>query len=147
MVWFRWGCTAFCGWNVRFVGVRGDAWSVMLSPCNTLMHEALLVAPTSPVKVLQSSGYPSFDWSALSNICQRAATWRVSVYCSGSSTDRYKLYRTPEWFELHLLCIVRSFILSYMWHTAKEAWRWRHNGRTDLVMLKHLSITVMIHGT
>ena len=24
-----------CGWNVRCVGVWGDAWSVMLSPCNT----------------------------------------------------------------------------------------------------------------
>ena len=35
MVWFCWGCTASCGWNVRCVGVRGDAWSVMLSPCNT----------------------------------------------------------------------------------------------------------------
>ena len=35
MVWFRWGCTASCGWNVRCVGVRGDAWSVLLSPCNT----------------------------------------------------------------------------------------------------------------
>ena len=33
-----WGCTASCGWNVRCVGVRGDAWSVMLSPCNT--HKA-----------------------------------------------------------------------------------------------------------
>ena len=30
MVWFRWGCTASCGWNVRCVGVRGDAWSVSL---------------------------------------------------------------------------------------------------------------------
>ena len=36
MVWFRWGCTASCGWNVRCVGVRRDAWPVMLSPCNTL---------------------------------------------------------------------------------------------------------------
>ena len=36
MVWFRCGCTASCGWNVRCVGVRGDAWSVMLSPCNTI---------------------------------------------------------------------------------------------------------------
>ena len=35
MVWFRWGCTASCGRNVRCVGVRGDAWSVLLSPCNT----------------------------------------------------------------------------------------------------------------
>ena len=35
MVWFRWGCTASCGWNVRCVGVRGDAWPVLLSPCNT----------------------------------------------------------------------------------------------------------------
>ena len=26
---------ASCGWHVRCVGVRGDAWSVMLSPCNT----------------------------------------------------------------------------------------------------------------
>ena len=34
-VWFGVGCTASCGWNVRCVGVRGDAWSVMLSPCNT----------------------------------------------------------------------------------------------------------------
>ena len=35
-VWFGfvWACTASCGWNVRCVGVRGDAWSVMLSPCN-----------------------------------------------------------------------------------------------------------------
>ena len=29
------GCTASCGWHVRCVGVRGDAWSVLLSPCNT----------------------------------------------------------------------------------------------------------------
>ena len=28
-------CTASCGWNVRCAGVRGNAWSVMLSPCNT----------------------------------------------------------------------------------------------------------------
>ena len=42
MVWFRWGCTASCGWNVRCVGVRGDAWSVMLSPCNTSVHEVAL---------------------------------------------------------------------------------------------------------
>ena len=27
--------TASCGWNVRCVGVRGDAWPVLLSPCNT----------------------------------------------------------------------------------------------------------------
>ena len=55
MVWFRWGCTASCGWNVRCVGVRGDAWSVMLSPCNTLspcyeykhahLYMALLTGP------------------------------------------------------------------------------------------------------
>ena len=38
MVWFRWACTASCGWNVRCVGVRGDAWSVMLSPCNTVVE-------------------------------------------------------------------------------------------------------------
>ena len=37
MVWFRWGCTASCGWHVRCVGVRGDAWSVLLSPCNTVV--------------------------------------------------------------------------------------------------------------
>ena len=35
MVWFRCGCSACCGWNVRCVGVRGDAWLVLLSPCNT----------------------------------------------------------------------------------------------------------------
>ena len=35
-MWFRWGCTASCGWHVRCVGVRGNAWSVLLSPCNTL---------------------------------------------------------------------------------------------------------------
>ena len=38
MVWFRWGCTASCGWNVRCVGVRGGAWPVFLSPCNTDSH-------------------------------------------------------------------------------------------------------------
>ena len=34
MVWFRWGCTASCGKNVRCVG-GGNAWSVLPSPCNT----------------------------------------------------------------------------------------------------------------
>ena len=41
MVWFRWGCAASCGWIVRCVGVRGDAWPVLLSPCNTC--ECMLV--------------------------------------------------------------------------------------------------------
>ena len=41
MVWFRWGCTASCSWNVRCVGVRGDAWSVMLSPCNTFAKDTI----------------------------------------------------------------------------------------------------------
>ena len=35
MVWFRLGYTTSCGWNVRCVGVRGSAWPVLLSPCNT----------------------------------------------------------------------------------------------------------------
>ena len=45
MVWFRWGCTASCGWHVRCVGVRGDAWSVLLSPCNTRGMEEYRVYP------------------------------------------------------------------------------------------------------
>ena len=48
MVWFRWGCTASCGWNVRCVGVRGDAWSVMLSPCNTLTKYSTILHISTP---------------------------------------------------------------------------------------------------
>ena len=29
------GCTASCGWHMRCIVVRGDAWPVLLSPCNT----------------------------------------------------------------------------------------------------------------
>ena len=66
MVWFRWGCTASCGWNVRCVGVRGDTWSVMLSPCNTPtittnMHTTSTPNPgctTQPCVVLSFGAMP-----------------------------------------------------------------------------------------
>ena len=35
MTWFRSGCTASCGWHMCCIVVRGDAWPVLLSPCNT----------------------------------------------------------------------------------------------------------------
>ena len=35
MIWFCWGCTASCGWHMRCIVIRGDAWLVLLSPCNT----------------------------------------------------------------------------------------------------------------
>ena len=28
-------CTASCGWHMRCIVVRGDAWPLLLSPCNT----------------------------------------------------------------------------------------------------------------
>ena len=35
MIWFCWGCTASCGWHMRCIVIRGDAWLVLHSPCNT----------------------------------------------------------------------------------------------------------------
>ena len=46
-VWFGFVRAASCGWNVRRVGVRGDAWPVLLSPCNTIIHH----------RVPEGSGY------------------------------------------------------------------------------------------
>ena len=43
-------CTASCGWNVRCVGVRGDAWSVMLSPCNTNKRNDMQHTPPNRVR-------------------------------------------------------------------------------------------------
>ena len=36
MVWFRWVCTASCDWHMRCTVGRGDAWPLLLSPCNTM---------------------------------------------------------------------------------------------------------------
>ena len=47
-------CHTCFGWNVRCVGVRGDAWSVMLSPCNTHVS-GLLPSLTVPRR---SSPFP-----------------------------------------------------------------------------------------
>ena len=51
MVWFRWGCTASCGWNVRCVGVRGDAWPVLLSPCVTYILACALLGSTIHIQL------------------------------------------------------------------------------------------------
>ena len=48
MVWFRWGCTASCGWNVRCVGVRGDAWPVLrwcYTPPHCMLASLLVLIP------------------------------------------------------------------------------------------------------
>ena len=30
-------CNASCGWHMRCIVVQGDAWPLLLSPCNTLL--------------------------------------------------------------------------------------------------------------
>ena len=58
-VWFGVGCTASCGWSVRCVGFRGDAWSVMLSPCNTL--QAAQVGPSSSALLKDINPQPDYN--------------------------------------------------------------------------------------
>ena len=74
MVWFRWGCTASCGWHVRCFGVRGDAWSVLLSPCNTLawcfVGDWLFVFPLC--------GF------SLSLFCNYTLAWCLPILCMDS---------------------------------------------------------------
>ena len=61
MVWFRWGCPASCGWKVRCVGVRGDAWPVLLSPCNT--HHTAAGTPSVRTHNARTTHNP-FTWHA-----------------------------------------------------------------------------------
>ena len=39
MVWFRWVCTASCGRHMHCIVVRGDAWPMLLCPCNTRLAQ------------------------------------------------------------------------------------------------------------
>ena len=83
MVWFRWGCTASCGWNVRCVGVRGDPWSVMLSPCNTVV----CVVQTFQVSCIRYQVMSDFIlfYFILSSQTQTTACHSAPLGCHGRS--------------------------------------------------------------
>ena len=64
MGWYRWVCTASCGWHMRCIVVRGDAWPLLLSPCNTgkgvvapgtIERAVSRITPTSSAAVHTSS--------------------------------------------------------------------------------------------
>ena len=78
MVWFRWGCTASCGWNVRCVGVRGDAWSVMLSPCNTENEERAKQYPGTSKNMFCPESVLSLG------VCENRDGWLVAWGCVGA---------------------------------------------------------------
>ena len=79
MVWFRWGCTASCGWNVRCVGVQGGAWPVLLSPCTTRR--------THPLDIMHRGKHArDISREVLSYV--HGTTPRVCLWCHGRHVQR-----------------------------------------------------------
>ena len=55
LAWFGSVCTASCGCHVHCIVVRGDAWPMLLSPCNTTLYIPCILRACSCLATLFTS--------------------------------------------------------------------------------------------